>query len=490
MRSATAAAYKQATRIAAILGAASALLLVPAAGARAGGTFYIQGGGNGHGIGLSQYGAYGYALHGRSYRWILAHYYKGTSLGTVDPSRRVRVLLSTGSAAFSGATRAGNKKLSPAITYMVRPNADGSLTLVAVGGAGKKLGPFAAPLTVTGPGPLSLAGMGGYRGAFEFRPDGSGGVQTVDVVGLDDYVRGVIAAEMPANWSAEALKAQAVAARTYAITSDVGGTAFDLYADTRSQMYGGVAAETAATDTATAATRGQVVTYGGVPVVTYFFSSSGGHTENVGNVWPAATAEPWLRGVPDRYDSAGGDPYHRWSYELSLAAAAAKLGSWVKGNLIGVTITEHGVSPRIITAVVVGTKGRTTVTGSQLQSAFGLLSTWATFTTISTAPGRAAGSTGALARPRSSAVSAESRAVVALVPLVQALVGAVSGLHGTVFPAPTHGRATIQLSTRRGWRTVLHARIGRGGAYDTALPGPGTYRIVYRGLYGPAVTVS
>ncbi len=482
MRSATAATY----RIAAALFALAALSLLPASGARAASTFYIRGGGYGHGIGLSQYGAYGYALHGRSYRWILAHYYKGTSIGTVEANRTVSVLLSTGSAAFSGATRAGSKKLSGATTYAVRPNADGSVTLVA-GGSGKQVGRFAAPLTVTGPGPLSLAGMGSYRGAFAFAPDGSGGIETVNVVGLDEYVRGVIAAEMPASWSAAALEAQAVAARTYAITSDAGGSAFDLYADTRSQMYGGVAAETPASDSAVAATRGQVVTYRGLPVVTYFFSSSGGHTENVENVWPGATPEPWLRGVADPYDGAGGDPYHRWSYQLSPASAAARLGSWVKGRLVGIRVTRHGVSPRIVFAEVVGTSAQTKVTGTQLQRAFGLPSTWASFTTISTAPGVAARP----ARPnRAWHVSAESRALLALVPALKGLVGDVSALHGTVFPAAKGGRLVVQLRTRRGWRIVRRARLVSGGRYGTNLPGPGTYRIVYQGLSGPSVTVS
>jgi stage II sporulation protein D len=485
LRSATAATY----RIIAAFLAGSALVLLLASGARAASTFYIQGAGNGHGVGMSQYGAYGYALHGRSYRWILAHYYRGTSIGTTNPRRTVTVLLSTGSAAFSGASKAGAKKLEAGKTYVVQPNADGTLTLAPVGG-GKKITELAAPLTVSGPGPLDLAGMGQYRGSFEFRPDGSGGIETVDAVGLDAYVRGVIAAEMPSGWSTQALQTQAVAARTYAITSDAGGSDFDLYADTRSQMYGGVAAETATTDAAVAATRGQVVTYHGAPVVTYFFSSSGGHTENVENVWPASTPEPWLRGVVDRYDGAGGDPYHSWSYELSPSAAAAKLGSWVKGNLIGIKVTKHGVSPRIIAAEVVGTKGTTTVTGSQLEQAFGLLSTWASFTTISTAPGRSAARAGgarSAGTPRH--VSAQARAVLALVPLVDDLVGAVAGLHGNVFPGPAHGKVTIELRTRHGWRTVLHARVGAGGAYDTALPGPGTYRVVYAGLSGPSVTV-
>src|SRR2546421_3006627 len=97
-------------------------------------------------------------------------------------------------------------------------------------------------------------------------------------------------------------------------------------------MYTGVAAETPSTDAAVAATRRQVVTYDGTPVVTYFFNSSGGHTENVENVWPGATPEPWLRGVSDPYDGVAADPYHRWGYTLTAAAAQAKLGGWVKGD--------------------------------------------------------------------------------------------------------------------------------------------------------------
>src|SRR2546421_3431507 len=106
-------------------------------------------------------------------------------------------------------------------------------------------------------------------------------------------------------------------------------------------MYTGVAAETPSTDAAVAATRRQVVTYAGQPVVTYFFNSSGGHTENVENVWPGATPEPWLRGVVDRYDTAAGDPYHRWRYQLTPAAAAGKLGSLVHGRLIGIEVVKH-----------------------------------------------------------------------------------------------------------------------------------------------------
>src|SRR5205807_1005231 len=159
-----------------------------------------------------------------------------------------------------------------------------------------------------------------------------------NAIGLDDYVRGVVAAEMPSSWAAQALAAQAVAARTYALTSGVGGSAYQLYPDTRSQEYGGGAAETAATNAAVAATRGQIVTYNGSPAITYFFSSSGGYTEDVQYAFPGATQQPWLRGVPDPYDGAGNDPYHLWVYRLSVATAARKLSGLVKGSLTGVQV--------------------------------------------------------------------------------------------------------------------------------------------------------
>jgi len=380
--------------------------LVLAGPASAASTMYIRGAGDGHGVGMSQYGAYGYALHGWDYQQILAHYYTGTAIGQTDPNQTVRVLLGSGPAAFAGATQAGGKQLNASLTYRVRALANGQLAVINQT-TRKRVGRFDAPLTVTGPGPLSLAGLGAYRGSLEFRRGGSGGVYTVDVVGLDDYVRGVISAEMPSSWAPQALDVQAVAARTYAITSDVAGTFYSLYPDTRSQMYRGVSAETSATDAAVAATSGQIVTYNGVPATTYFSASSGGHTENIEDAWPGMAAAPWLRGVDDPYDGAGGNPYHRWTRQLSLRAAARRLGPVVKGKLIGIRVTQRGASPRIMTAVVLGTAGSTTVSGAQLQSAFGLLSTWARFTVISSSPGRAPKS-GGLQAPKSGGIHALS----------------------------------------------------------------------------------
>jgi stage II sporulation protein D len=447
--------------------------------------FNIRGGGDGHGVGMSQYGAYGYALHGASYRAILTHYYQGTTLGTADPARVVRVLLKSGSAAFSGASRAGSTTLNPGSTYSVQALSGSSLALVDP--SGKRVGTFSAPLTVSGSGPLSVAGLGRYRGALEFRP-AAGGVETVNALALDDYVRGVVSAEMPSSWSAQALDAQAVAARTFAITSHVGGSAFDVYSDTRSQAYRGVAAETRATNAAVASTSGQIVTYGGRPAITYFFSSSGGYTENVENVF-GGSPQPWLRGVPDPYDGAGGNPDHHWGRRMSVAAAAGRLSGLVKGSLVGIKVTRHGVSPRILTASVVGTKGQTKVSGTSLQQRFGLLSTWAGFTTITTN----AGTVARTARTASSRhtldvtqITAHTAAAVSNY-VHQVLSGAVPIVYGKVFPGTRGSLLLVQRLAGRRWQTVRRAHLGSGGAYRVRVPGVGSYRVLFGGLVGPAV---
>lgn len=419
--------------------------------ARAAAVLYIRGGGNGHGIGMSQYGAYGYALHGWTYEQILAHYYQGTSIGTTNPQQTVRVLLATGSASFSGATTIAGAPRTPlqaSETYDVTALKDGRLALTT--SVGKLVGSFNAPLTVSGPAPLDVPQLGSYRGSLQFSRDG-GGVDTVNVVGLDDYVRGVVSAEMPASWAPAALQAQAVAARTYAITTTVGATNYDLYSDTRSQVYQGVSAETPATDAAVAATAGQIVTYDGRPAVTYFFASSGGWTESIQDAWPGASPEPWLRAVPDPYDAAGGDPYHRWSEQLSVAAATRQLAGVVQGQLIGIVAHRDGRSPRVVTADVVGTRGTAGVSGAQLQSMLGLSSTNASFTTVSTLD------------PHGS-------------------------LTGSIYPAPRAGASIAVQQLAHGWHTVSKLQLSSGGSFATTVA-PGRYRIAYGPLRGPAVTV-
>ncbi|HZU59775.1 MAG TPA: SpoIID/LytB domain-containing protein, partial [Solirubrobacteraceae bacterium] len=295
----------------------TASLLVLALGApsaRAASELYITGGGDGHGIGMSQYGAYGYALHGWTYRQILAHYYQGTAIGSTDPSQIIRALIAVGNPSFSGASSAAGvnghtTQLSSSQNYSVRNATKGQLNIYSQSGA--LVATFNPPLSVSGSGPVYSAWHGWYRGTLEFRPSGAS-VQTVNAVDLEDYLRGVVAAEMPASWSTQALEAQAVAARTYAITTSVNGNGYTVYSDSRSQVYRGVSAETSSTDAAVAATRGQIVIYQGSPAVTYFFASSGGHTEDIQNVWLGSTPEPWLQGVSDPYDDSGGNPYFRW----------------------------------------------------------------------------------------------------------------------------------------------------------------------------------
>jgi stage II sporulation protein D len=254
----------------------------------------IQGAGDGHGVGMSQEGALGYARHGYSYEAILAHYYTGSAIGDVPHKRIVRVL---------------------------------------VGGQVRR-------------------------------------------IPLERYVRGVVSAEMPASWPSAALEAQAVASRTFALTAHAGGSKFDVYADTRSQVYEGRAAETPQTNAAVAATAGQVVTYAGHPAITYFFACSGGITEAVQNGFPGSAPEPWLQGVVDPYDQG---PQHRWTITITMASAAARLGGLVRGSLRGIEVLKRGYSPRILSAYVLGSGGRTLVSGPDLAARLGLHGTWAYF---------------------------------------------------------------------------------------------------------------
>jgi stage II sporulation protein D len=364
--------------------------------------------------------------------------------------------------------------------------------LVLTGPSGKRIGPFAAPLTVSGTGPLTVAGLGSYRGQLQFRPAGGSGVETINALGLDDYVRGVVAAEMPSSWAAQALDAQAVAARTFALTSDVGGSAYQLYSDTRSQAYGGVRAETAASNAAVAATRGQILTYNGTPAITYFFSSSGGYTEDVQYAFPGATPKPWLRGVPDPYDGAGGDPYHHWTYRLAVGSAASKLGSLLNGSLVGIKITKHGVSKRIVTAQVVGTHGRTSTTGATLQGRFGLKSTLARFETITTNTGTVQATVRRPAvghSPDLTAITAETaESMSALVHNVFA--PRIPAVFGKVFPGSKGSQLLVQQLSGRSWHTVRRTQLASGGSYNVKLPGAGTFRVQFAGLHGPTVSAS
>jgi stage II sporulation protein D len=442
-------------------------LTAPAAVAKPKTTFTIRGAGFGHGVGMSQYGAMGYAEHGSSAAQILAHYYTGTALGTTDPNRKVRVQLiaDTRSARISGARQAGSRALDPAVTYTIKRR---GLTQVDLSASGKRLATFSSPLQVAGDGGVTaVGGVGSYRGVLEFAPTVFKGISVVNTVRLDDYLQGVVPAESPATWPAEALKAQAIAARTYAITTAKSAD-FDHYADTRSQVYKGVGIETASTNAAVAATRGQVVTYGGQPVVTYFFSTSGGRTEDVENTTLGNEPRPWLKSVEDEFDSVS--PRHRWSTKLTMKSADRKLGGLVQGAFKGIRVTRRGASPRIMTAEVVGSRGTTTTDGATLRAELGLFDTWAYFTSISSekAPAGADPSGGASA-PRSFSFRRPK---------------AVGVLRGTVIGGGSRG---VVQAFRGGRWSDVGAVTTRRGRYRFAAPAHGTYRVVFAGAAGPSV---
>ena len=283
--------------------------------------------------------------------------------------------------------------------------------------------------------------------------------------------------ESPPSWPLEALKAQAVAARTYALATRKPGAGFDLYPDTRSQVYGGVAAEEASTNQAIAATRGEVVTYQGVPVVTYFFSTSGGRTEDVENTPLGNEPRPWLKSVDDPYDDAS--PRHRWGpIRMTLKQAGRKLGGLVKGRFRGIEVVRRGRSPRIVEADVIGSRGRVRTTGGQLRARLGLFDTWAFFTSITTGeeppPADDGPPTGGV-EPFGSAVWLRVRPIARLT--------------GRVLPVLKSGSAVVQRREGGRWVTFGVARLRRGGRYTYDVTAPGVYRLGYHDEHGPAVRV-
>jgi stage II sporulation protein D len=459
-------------RIALIVLAGSLLATAPAEAASS--TFTIRGAGWGHGVGMSQFGALGYAKRGSSYREILRHYYTGTSLGQAPDGKIVRVLLhSSRQASFTGATKAGNRPLQASKVYRVRSRLDGRVELRSP--TNRRLATFAAPLTVTSRTPITVRGKstnglrdGQYRGWMEFRPGAVGEVLAVNALGLEQYVAGVVAAESPSSWPAAALQAQAVAARTYALTTGGNGSrGFEQYADVRSQVYRGVVAETGPTNAAVNATRGQVVTAGGRPVVTYFFSTSGGKTENVEHSFIGSRPQSHLKAVDDPYDTES--PHHRWTVRTTLGKASKALGGLVKGKFRGIEVIRRGGSPRIVFADVVGSRGRTRVTGPTLRKELGLRDTWASFRAITSEEDE----------PTGGDTPAAARAA--------AQVGGV--LAGRITPIKRGAEVRVQRRVKGRWRQAAVTIASARGTYRTTVPAAGLYRVVVTGAVGPVVRV-
>jgi len=279
--------------------------------------FVVTGGGNGHGVGMSQYGAEGFALHGYRYQRILAHYYPGTRLSRT-PERDVRVLLLSGASSVTIGSSARFRVTDARGRSFVLPAGSQAVNRWFAVKLRRKRRLLAMPLRFQpGAQPLTLDGAA-YRGALTVEP----GLAVVNTVPMESYLRGVVPAEMPSSWLRQALETQAVAARSYALSELRPGAGFDVYPDQRSQMYLGIGAERASSDEAVARTAGQILTWRGAVAQTFFSSSSGGRTAAAADAWPGARPVPYLRSVADPYDRIS--PYHRWH---PLVLTAARLGA-------------------------------------------------------------------------------------------------------------------------------------------------------------------
>ncbi len=481
--------------------------------------FVITGHGYGHGIGMSQYGALGYAQHGFTYAQILAHYYPGTALGSA-PGLTLRVLLAEGKKALTVSSAAP-------FTVLDGAGATHSLTTGAYSfGTGfvlRAVPPFEGsggaalpgPLTFSpGGAPLALGGTA-YRGRLRAILTGKT-LEAVNVVGLESYLYGVVPSEIPYIWAPDALEAQAVAARSYALATRKQTGDFDVYGDVRSQAYGGIAAEHFESTAAVDKTRGRVVLYNGKVAMTLFFSTSGGRTAAIQNAWPRSAPVPYLVSVPDPYDTLS--PWHTWGPVL---VDGAKLRTTLKlaAPIADLTVTP-GTAGRAGSVVVTDTLGDVvTVSADTFRGLVGLRSTWFTAGVLSlgvseapvdygstvdlsgvargvaapTLQQRLAGgvwqtvgalspdATGAFQLTETPELSADYRLVagkatgpslhVGVAPLVTlvALDGS-AGVSGTVQPLLTGATVGLQQQVGTTWTTLTTATVDQSGSFQMLYP--------------------
>ena len=364
-------------------------LAVPAADAAGPSGVTLVGRGYGHGKGMSQYGAQNAAAHhDRTANQILAFYYPRTSTGKAGGVMKVLVTADTTDDVVvrhrSGLTvhRVGTRdswRLSTTGAQRWRIVADSSIPGSRVDvrtDSGWRLGV------------RRIRGEAEFRAGGEpmrlYTPSGSavydgrlrsaytaGRRNTVNVVHLEEYLQGVVPREVPATWHPQAVRAQAIAARTYAAfeRDAAGGRYFDVWDTVQSQVYGGVGAEHSASNAAIAATSGQVRTYGGEPAFTQFGSSNGG--------WTVKGSRPYLVAKQDPYDLWSGNPNRRWEVRVSDDAVQA---AWPAiGDFQRLRITRRDGrgtwGGRATEVYVRGSKGSVRVSGDAFRSALGLRST-------------------------------------------------------------------------------------------------------------------
>ena len=379
-----------------------------------GDTVTFFGRGYGHGVGMSQYGARGRALAGQDATTILAHYYKGATLGSIATSTRirVRVLLNWSARPYGPLvvygrlapwTIDGIAKTFPIdamlrVTPTTTTTSAGSSTtwrlrVTSVAGAVLYSGAKPSSLVLRGTasnGRLQLwskpSTYDQYRGILRIRTSAvNPTVTVVNELPLETYLRGVVPAEMSYTWPTAALSAQAIAARSYAARRLRPGVSYyDVTDDTSSQVYHGAKGEHAATNAIILATAGVVLRSGTSIANAMFHSTGGGGTENNENVYTSSTgarvagAVSYLRGSRDRdangrsYDA--GAPYATWA---TLTYTRVQLSAWFAadartsvGTLTKLDLRDRGVSGRLISVTLIGTAGTKRVSGDVFRSVF------------------------------------------------------------------------------------------------------------------------
>lgn len=360
----------------------------------------VDGHGWGHARGLGQYGAKGLAGQGKSHTEILAHYYRNTTLST-RAAENIKVLVEDSadvlmmSAAPFGVWWAGGAKVADSTESEPFLRAAVSGSQIAIQRASSRSGPWTTIATGGGPAefrpgaqPLGLVWANGsvtyYRGQMIARlPAGSTSLLAINDVGREHYLYGVVPREMPATWSAEAVRSQAVAARTYAVAKKdaarAAGKLYDICSTTACQVYSGYATaatttteprvlESSASNAAVDATAGKVLTYNGSPILAEYSSSTGGYT--------ATGSQPYQQAVPDPTDSVS--PYHDWTTRISIASIQS---AWPElGSLTGVRVTKRNGygdwGGRVTEMMLTGTSGNVTISGGTFRSRMGLRSDW------------------------------------------------------------------------------------------------------------------
>ncbi len=337
-------------------------------------TFTLDGHGHGHGRGMGQWGAYGYAVdQGWSARQIIEHFYGGTELTRLDPGPvSVRLMGLDGkdlAVTSSGPMTVGGRPVPAGQAVTLHPTpagADVTVTQGCGGAPGEKFATDAPRVSPADGGTLTVCGGDSYRGDLGVALDG-GDARSVNYVGMDDYLRGVVPKEISAGWAdkgaGEALKAQAIAARSYAAAQH--RYAYADTCDTQAcQVYAGTSAEDPRTDAAVAGTSGMTVTRGGQPVSTEFSASTGGWT--AGGDFPA---------VEDAGDTAS--PDHDWTQQVSAQEVSDAFGV---GPLREMTVSaRNGLGAdggRVVTLHVVGADKTVDVTGEDARVKLGLKSDW------------------------------------------------------------------------------------------------------------------